>query len=333
MTGLNPGAEYQPLVSAIALGLWVANGVVSELANDAAMPRFGRVITAMVTPFTPDGQVDYPLAARLAVHLVEQGSDALVVAGTTGESPTLTWEEEYELFRVVKAAVGEGAKVLAGTGANSTREAVAATMKAASLGLDGSLQVVPYYNKPPQAGLLAHFRTIAQAVPDFPLMLYNIPGRTGVNLLPATVAELVASEANIIAIKEASGNLEQVAQLRQLVPPERLAIYSGDDSLTLPLLAVGAVGVVSVASHLVGRQIQEMVQAFFQGQPKRAGELYNGMYPLYQALFATTNPIPVKRALELAGWPVGVPRLPLVAATPEVDRILRPVMQDLHLLA
>jgi len=287
----------------------------------------------MVTPFAPDGQVDYALAERLAVHLVAHGSDGLVVAGTTGESPTLTWEEEYELFRVVKAAVGERAQVLAGTGANSTREAVAATVKAAELGLDGSLQVVPYYNKPPQAGLLAHFRTIAQAVPDFPLMLYNIPGRTGVNLLPETVAALADKEANIIAIKEASGNLEQVAQLRRLVPSERLAIYSGDDSLTLPLLAVGAVGVVSVASHLVGVEIQNMVQAFFQGQPERAQELYNRIYPLFKALFATTNPIPVKRALELMGWSVGAPRLPLVGADPAVDQILRPVMQELHLLA
>jgi 4-hydroxy-tetrahydrodipicolinate synthase len=307
--------------------------VVSELENRAGMPRFGRVLTAMVTPFTPDGQVDYALAERLAVHLVAHGSDGLVIAGTTGESPTLTWEEEYELFRVVKTAVGTGAQVLAGTGANSTREAVAATVKAAELGLDGSLQVVPYYNKPPQAGLLAHFRTIAQAVPDFPLMLYNIPGRTGVNLLPETVAALVDKEANIIAIKEASGNLEQVAQLRRLVPPERLAIYSGDDSLTLPLLAMGGVGVVSVASHLVGVEIQTMVQAFFQGQPERAQALYNRIYPLFKALFATTNPIPVKRALELMGWSVGTPRLPLVGADPAVDQILRPVMQELHLLA
>ncbi len=285
----------------------------------------------MVTPFAPDGRVDYALAERLAVHLVAHGSDGLVLAGTTGESPTLTWEEEYELFRVVKAAVGERAQVLAGTGANSTREAVAATVKAAELGLDGSLQVVPYYNKPPQAGLLAHFRTIAQAVPDFPLMLYNIPGRTGVNLLPETVAALADKEANIVAIKEASGNLEQVAQLRRLAPG--VAIYSGDDSLTLPLLALGGVGVVSVASHLVGEKIQHMVQAFFQGQPERAQELYNEMYPLFKALFATTNPIPVKRALELMGWSVGAPRLPLVGADPEVDQILRPVMQALHLLA
>ncbi|WP_099092520.1 4-hydroxy-tetrahydrodipicolinate synthase [Gloeomargarita lithophora] len=297
------------------------------------MPLFGRVITAMVTPFAPNGEVDYALAERLALHLVAKGSDGLVLAGTTGESPTLTWEEEYELFRVVKRAVGNQAKILAGTGANSTREAVAATVKAADLGLDGSLQVVPYYNKPPQAGLLAHFRSIAQAVPDFPLMLYNIPGRTGVNLWPETVAQLVASEGNILAIKEASGNLEQVAHLRQLVPSARLDIYSGDDGLTLPLLAVGAVGVVSVASHLVGERLQKMVQAFRQGQPEIAGGLYNEMVPLYKALFATTNPIPVKRALELAGWPVGVPRLPLVAASPEVDQILRPVMQDLHLLA
>lgn len=164
-------------------------------------------------------------------------------------------------------------------------------------------------------------------------MLYNIPGRTGVNLLPETVAQLVHSQANIVAIKEASGNLEQVAHLRQLVPAQRLDIYSGDDSLTLPLLALGAVGVVSVASHLVGTHIQKMVQAFVQGQPEIAQERYNEIYPLCKALFVTTNPIPVKRALELVGWPVGSPRLPLVEADAHVEQVLRPVMQRLHLLA
>ncbi|MCS7030115.1 MAG: 4-hydroxy-tetrahydrodipicolinate synthase [Gloeomargarita sp. SKYG116] len=303
------------------------------MIEQARHPRFGRVITAMVTPFDAQGQVNYELAERLALHLLEQGSDALVLAGTTGESPTLTWEEEYELFRVVKNAVGDRAAVLAGTGANSTHEAVTATMKAAQMGLDGSLQVVPYYNKPPQAGLLAHFRTIARAVPDFPLMLYNIPGRTSVNLLPETVAQLVESEPNIVAIKEASGNLEQVAHLRRLVPAERLDIYSGDDSLTLPLLAVGAVGVVSVASHLVGKTIQQMIQAFMAGQPEQARALYNEIYPLCKALFVTTNPIPLKRALEWMGWPVGSPRLPLVPASPEVEQVLRPVMQQLQLVA
>lgn len=211
----------------------------------------------MVTPFTPEGEVNYDVAAQLADYLVSQGSDSLVVCGTTGESPTLTWAEEYELFRVVRDTVKGRAKVIAGTGSNSTREAVIATQEAARLGLDGSLQVVPYYNKPPQAGLIAHFQAIA-AVSDLPILLYNIPGRTGVGLQPETIATL-AQNPTIIGIKEASGGTEIPAQVRRLTDPS-FAIYAGDDALTLPLLSLGAVGVVSVASHLVGIPIREMIQ-------------------------------------------------------------------------
>jgi 4-hydroxy-tetrahydrodipicolinate synthase len=279
----------------------------------------------MVTPFNEAGEVDYDVAAKLATHLVEHGSDALVICGTTGESPTLSWDEEYQLFQVVKQVVAGHAKILAGTGSNSTTEAIAATEKAASLGLDGALLVVPYYNKPPQEGLYRHFREIALSVPELPVMLYNIPGRTGQNLLPETVARL-AEISNICSIKEASGNLDQVSHVRQLTPPD-FEIYSGDDSLTLPMLAVGASGVVSVASHLVGDSLQQMVTAFKQGQPQTSLQIHLKLLPLFKALFITTNPIPVKAALRLKGWAVGETRLPLADASTEVMQSLQ---QALH---
>jgi len=287
-------------------------------------------MTAMITPFDVEGQVNYAVAEKLADYLVTQGSDALVVCGTTGESPVLSWEEEYELFRVVKRAVADRAHIIAGTGSNSTAEAVTHTQKAAQLGLSGSLQVVPYYNKPPQEGLYQHFRAIAVASPDFPLILYNIPGRTGQNLQPETVARLAAIP-NIVAIKEASGNLDQVSQVRRLTPPE-FALYSGDDSLTLPLLAVGGQGVISVASHVAGPLIQQMVQAFQSGQVQVASELHLRLFPLFKALFTMTNPIPVKAALRLQGWAVGSPRSPLCDITPEAEAIVKTALSDLGLL-
>ncbi len=293
-------------------------------------PFFGHVLTAMVTPFTPSGEVNYATAEKLAVHLTSHGSDGLVVCGTTGESPTLTWQEEHELFRVVKAAVGPTVKVLAGTGSNSTTEAIEATQTAAKLGVDGSLQVVPYYNKPPQAGLFAHFQAIAAGCPDLPMMLYNIPGRTGQNLQPETVAQLAQID-NIIAIKEAAGNLDQAAQIRGLTPPE-FDIYAGDDSLTLPILSIGGVGVVSVASHLVGDQIQAMIQAFRFGQMTQAIAEFRQLLPLFKVLFCTTNPIPVKAALALQGWQVGGLRLPLCELPEQYKPALEQVLQQLNLL-
>jgi 4-hydroxy-tetrahydrodipicolinate synthase len=291
---------------------------------------FGRVVTAMITPFKEDGGVNYAVAEQLAAYLVENGSDSIVVCGTTGESPTLTWDEEYELFQVVKKAVGSKAKAIAGTGSNSTREAIAATQKAAKIGLDGSLQVVPYYNKPPQEGLYQHFQAIAQSNPDLPLMLYNIPGRTGQNLQPETVARL-AEIPNIVAIKEASGNLDQTSQIRCLTAPE-FQIYSGDDSLTLPMLAVGSTGVVSVASHLVGNQLQNMIQAFEAGKNQEATQIHLQLFPLFKALFTTTNPIPVKRALKLQGWEVGSTRLPLCEPALEITQTLKNALEKLSLL-
>lgn len=294
------------------------------------MIDFGRVLTAMITPFDGEGHVNYDQAAALAVQLAEHGTDTIVVCGTTGESPVLTWDEEYQLFKVIRSAVNGKAKVMAGTGSNSTREAIVATTHAAELGLDGSLQVVPYYNKPPQEGLYQHFKTIAEACADFPLMLYNIPGRTGQNLLPETVAKL-SEISNIVAIKEASGNLDQVSQVRRLTPSD-FAIYSGDDSLTLPILSVGGKGVVSVASHCVGDRLQAMIQAFTTGNVQEATRIHLELLPLFKALFVTTNPIPLKAALELMGWPVGDPRLPLVPLEAESRSMLKDILKELQLL-
>jgi 4-hydroxy-tetrahydrodipicolinate synthase len=291
---------------------------------------FGRVIAAAITPFAPDGSVNYDLAEKLAVHLVENGNDALVVCGTTGESPTLSWSEEYDLFRVIKQAVGNKAKIIAGTGSNSTSEAISATQKASKLGLDGSLQVVPYYNKPPQAGLYRHFKEIAEACSSIPIMLYNVPGRTSRNLEAETVAKLAQID-NIVAIKEASGNIEQACEIRRLTP-DSFAIYSGEDALTLPLLTVGAVGVVSVASHLVGDRLQQMIRAFEAGENKIATAIQLELYPLFKALFATTNPIPVKAALNLQGWQVGDVRSPLCELESSFLEDLKITLKKLNLL-
>ena len=281
-----------------------------SVAAELSPTPFGRLLTAMVTPFDGQGNVDLSLAGRLACHLVDQGSDGIVVCGTTGESPTLSWDEQAQLLAAVREAVGSGVKVLAGTGSNSTAEAVEATAHAAAAGADGALVVVPYYNKPPQEGMEAHFREVAAAAPELPLMLYNIPGRTGCSLAPATVARLMDCP-NVVSFKAASGTTEEVSQLRLACGP-RLAIYSGDDALTLPMLSVGAVGVVSVASHVAGLRMRSMIEAFLSGRHAEALAQHELLLPLCKALFATTNPIPVKAALELSGWSVGDPRLPLV---------------------
>jgi 4-hydroxy-tetrahydrodipicolinate synthase len=292
--------------------------------------NFGRVLTAMITPFKEDGSVNYEVAEQLAAHLADNGSDSLVVCGTTGESPTLTWDEEYQLFQVVQKAVSGKAKVIAGTGSNSTQEAITATQKAAKIGLDGSLQVVPYYNKPPQSGLHHHFQAIAKSCPDLPLMLYNVPSRTGQNLQPETVARL-AEIPNIVALKEATSNFDQASQLRRLTPPD-FALYCGDDSFTLAMLAVGGSGVVSVASHLVGNQLQQMIQAFEAGKTVVATETHLRLFPLFKALFCTTNPIPLKAALKLQGWEVGSPRPPLCELPTELKQELENVLIELSLL-
>lgn len=285
----------------------------------------------MVTPFKRGvDEVDYTVAEQLAAHLVANGSDALVIAGTTGESPTLTWTEQYELFNAVRNAVGNKAKVIAGAGSNSTHEAIEATHRAKRLGLDGTLQVVPYYNKPPQEGLYAHFKAIAEAEPDLPLMLYNVPSRTGVNMNPDTISRLAQVD-NVVSLKQATGDLDQFVDIRKATSSD-FHIYAGDDSLTLPFLALGATGVVSVASHFMGPQLQEMVYKYVSGDVAAATEIHLKYSRLFSDLFCMTNPIPTKTALRLQGWPVGGPRLPLVDATPEVEALLAKLLTDLELL-
>ena len=275
-----------------------------------SFPPFGNILTAMVTPFKKDGKVDYELAVKLANYIIENGSDGIVLCGTTGESPTLTWDEQHQLFVVIRNSLQSNTKILIGTGSNSTSEAVEATQKAFEAGADGALVVVPYYNKPPQDGLYEHFKDVANAAPKLPIMLYNIPGRTGSNLLPKTVKKLMEFP-NIVSIKAASGRIEEVTELRAECGSE-FAIYSGDDSLLLPMLSVGAVGVVSVASHIVGLQLKDMISNFQNGNVLKALDIHERLQPLFKALFETTNPIPIKAALEQLGWEVGPPRPPLV---------------------
>ncbi|MGD0152231.1 MAG: 4-hydroxy-tetrahydrodipicolinate synthase [Thermacetogeniaceae bacterium] len=290
---------------------------------------FGRVLTAMITPFTESGEVAYDKAAEVALHLIKTGSDGIVVAGTTGESPVLTKEEKEKLFVVVKEAVAGQGAVIAGTGSNNTADSLKMTKIAEQTGVDGIMLVTPYYNKPSQEGLYQHFRTIAEAT-ELPVILYNVPGRTSINLLPPTVARL-SEVANIVAVKEASGSLDQVAEIRRSTPAEFI-IYSGDDSLTLPMLALGGHGIISVASHVAGLLIKEMVDAYFAGQVDRARDLHLKLYPLFKVLFITANPVPVKAAVEMIGIKAGSPRLPLVAATPQEAEAVRQVLAELNLL-
>jgi len=293
------------------------------------MAGFGQVITAMVTPMDRALAVDYDRAAALAKRLVEAGSDGLVVSGTTGEAPTLTDDEKIRLFRTVREAVGPRAKVIAGTGTYDTAHSIHLTREAERAGCDGVLLVNPYYNKPSQEGLYRHFKTVAEST-SLPVMLYNIQGRTSVNCEPATIARL-AEVPNIVAVKEASGSLDQMSQIRKLTRPEFL-LYSGDDSLTLPLLAVGGTGVVSVASHLAGREIKAMIQAFQAGDIRQAQALHFRLWPLFKVLFITTNPVPVKAALALSGFDVGGLRLPLVDATAKEREAIGAVLKELALI-
>lgn len=292
-------------------------------------PLFGKILTAMVTPFKENGEVDYELAIKLSNHLCENGSDGIVLCGTTGESPTLSWAEQHNMFVAVKGSLNSRSKVIVGTGSNCTSEAVEATKKAYEFGADGALVVVPYYNKPPQEGLYNHFSSIATEASDLPLMLYNIPGRTGCNLLPTTVNKLMDFP-NILSIKAASGRIEEVTELRAACG-SKLSIYSGDDSLLLPMLSVGAVGVVSVASHIVGLQLKMMIESFQKGEVSIALDIHEKLQPFFKSLFETTNPIPIKAALELKGWQVGSPRNPLTPLIKEKKENLFQIIQNLSL--
>lgn len=293
------------------------------------MVDFGRLLTAMVTPFDKNLEVNLAQAKKLARYLVENGSDGIVVAGTTGESPTLTRDEKLELFRAVVEEVGGRATVIAGTGNYSTRDSIALTQAAEKVGVDGVMLVCPYYNKPSQEGLYRHFKAVAEST-SLPIIVYNIPGRTGVNLLPATAARLAEID-NIVAIKEAGGSTDQVSDLRRLLP-EDFVIYSGDDSMTLPFLALGAKGVISVVAHLVGPRLKEMINAFAAGNVTLASKIHRELFPLMKGMFITTNPVPVKAALNLLGWNVGGPRPPLVEASSEEKGKIQKLLEEIHLL-
>jgi 4-hydroxy-tetrahydrodipicolinate synthase len=286
-------------------------------------------MTAMITPFTESGEVAYDKAAELARHLVKTGSDSILVSGTTGESPVLTRDEKERLLLTVLEAVDGQATVVAGTGSYNTAESIVLTKMAEKTGVDGILLVTPYYNKPSQEGLYQHYKAIAGTT-SLPVILYNVPGRTSVNLLPATVSRLAEIE-NIVAVKEASGSLDQVAEIRRSTPDEFL-IYSGDDSLTLPILAVGGHGVISVASNVSGVLIKEMIYSYFSGRVDRAKELHLRLFPLFKVLFMTTNPVPVKAAVNMIGIEAGIPRLPLVAATAQEAEAISKVLTELDLL-
>lgn len=274
-------------------------------------PPFGRLITAMVTPFKSDLTVDWAGVETLAKHLVSTGHDAIVVSGTTGEAPTTSDDEKDELIRVVKAAVGGKVKVIAGAGNNETPHSVEQALHAQAVGADGLLVVTPYYNKPPQAGIEAHFRAIADAV-DLPVMMYDIPGRTGVEIEPDTIVKL-AEHKNIVALKDAKGN---VASTSWVIKRSGIPVYSGDDILNLPLLSVGAVGFVSVCGHTIGRDLREMLDAWFSGNATKALEIHQKVLPIYTGTFRTQGAILTKAALNLMGLPGGHTRLPLVDATP-----------------
>ena len=292
------------------------------------MRNFGRVLTAMVTPFNEDGSVNYKAAAALASHLVANGSDGLVVAGSTGEAATLDAEEKLQLFAAVMDAVGAKATVIAGTGSNDTRASIALTKKTEALGVHGAMLVGPYYNKPTQEGFYQHFKAIADST-SLPLIVYNVPGRTASNILPETIARLAALD-NIVALKESSGSLEQVSEIIRTTP-EGFAVYSGDDSLTLPILSVGGSGIISVAAHAVGVRMHEMVDAYFAGDVAKARAIHLELMPFFKVIFIATNPIPIKTVMQILGHEVGGFRLPLVPATDkEIDQ-LRKVMANLNI--
>jgi 4-hydroxy-tetrahydrodipicolinate synthase len=287
------------------------------------MMNFGQMLTAMVTPFDQHGEVDYNAARTLVNHLIDNGSDGLVVAGTTGESPTLTTEEKVELFKLVVETSAGRVPVIAGTGSNNTRASIKLTKLAEEAGVDGIMLVTPYYNKPSQEGLFQHFKAIAEST-SLPVMLYNIPGRSVVNMSVDTVVRLSEIN-NIVSVKEASGNLDMMSEIISRTP-ENFTLYSGDDGLTLPVLAIGGTGVVSVASHIIGNEMQEMINQFKSGRVQEAASSHRSLLPIMKALFAAPNPVPVKAALTMQGVQVGDVRLPMVPLNEEEKSALLKVL-------
>jgi 4-hydroxy-tetrahydrodipicolinate synthase len=291
--------------------------------------RFEGTYTALVTPFDKQGNLDEEGLRELVRFQLQEGIDGLVPVGTTGECSTLSYEEHERVIEIVVEEAKGRVPVVAGTGSNSTHEALMLTNFAREAGADGALLVVPYYNRPTQEGLYQHFKELAEKV-DIPQILYNIPSRTGVNLLPQTVARL-AEIRNIVGIKEAS-TVDQVSEIIELTKGKDFVVFSGNDNQTLPILALGGVGVISVASNVAPRLVSEMVRAFRKGKIEEARELHYRLSPLFKALFLETNPAPVKAALEMMGLPAGPPRLPLVEISQQNREILRKVLIDLGLL-
>ena len=273
----------------------------------------GEVITAMVTPFNSKREIDYNKAEELARYLISHGSDALLVAGTTGEGPTLSHEEEFELLSTIKRAVANKAKVIMNAGSNSTETAVMSAKWAQKEGVDAILSVVPYYNKPSQKGMIEHFSAVAESV-DFPVIIYNIPGRTGVNMLPETVAALAEKYENIVAIKQSYADMDLVTEMK-ICCPENFSVYSGDDSLTLPMMSLGARGVISVASHIFGSEVKSMIRNYKTGEFLAAVNMHKKLYPVFRKLFMAPNPVPVKAALAHKGIIEDFVRRPLVELT------------------
>ena len=276
--------------------------------------HFGHVLTAMITPFDSDNQVDFPTMTVLIEHLLTNGTEGLVITGTTGESATLSQTEMEQIYRHVVAVVNKRVPVLAGTGTNDTNNTINLTKIAAESGVDGIMLVAPYYNRPNQTGLYEHFKLVAEST-NLPIMLYNIPGRCSVHIEADTIIKLSELE-NIVAVKEASGNLEQVSQIITETNDD-FHVYSGDDSMTLPIMAVGGTGIVSVASHIIGNEMKEMVHAFLLGETQKAAHIHRELLPIMKGLFMAPSPAPLKEALKLKGLDVGSVRLPLVGLSEE----------------
>lgn len=284
------------------------------------MKTLGRVLTAMITPFNADGSVDFEGALTLAKHLLNNGSDGLIVCGTTGESPTIDNEDKLKLFELIARECGHLGSIVANTGSNNTQRTIELTKAASKTGVNAVMGVVPYYNKPNQRGLFEHFKAMAEAT-DLPVIVYNVPGRTGGKIMPATIAKLREACPNIAAVKEASGDINVAAEIYHLLPDDFM-IYSGDDGLTLPMLAVGGCGVISVAAHVVGKEMNEMIQAYEAGDVAKAKRINKDLFPIFKAMFVTTNPIPVKYAVRQLGLPAGPFRLPLCEPSDEEEAVI-----------
>lgn len=287
--------------------------------------NFGKVLTAMVTPFDLNGNIDYTQTNALIEHLLQNGTEGLVIAGTTGESPTLTSEEKVSLFKHVVGQVNKRVPVIAGTGGNNTQASIDLTKEAERCGVDAVMLVAPYYNKPDQRSLFAHFKTVAQST-SLPVMLYNIPGRSIVNITTETTVALSKID-NIVSVKEASGDLDQVSQIIELTD-DSFSVYSGDDSMTLPILSVGGTGVISVASHVIGNEMQQMIQLFEEGSTCQAAKLHRQLLPVMKGLFMAPSPSPVKAALRIKGIEVGGLRLPLLELSQQDKDKLTTILEN-----